>query len=78
MEGGLTTSEYLERFHPDLANVVDVVSMAMSIEAQALDLYIRAASWADDEENRAILERIASEEKTHLGKLGQHFDSFQP
>ena len=37
MEGGLTTAEYLARYRPDLENPADVVSLAMAIEAQALD-----------------------------------------
>ncbi len=74
MEGGLTTEEYLDRFKPNLDNPVDVISLAMSIEAQALDLYMRAANWTQNEENRAILAQIASEEKTHLARLGQLLD----
>ena len=74
LEGGLTTEEYLERFKPDLDSPVEVISLAMSIEAQALDLYMRAANWTQNEENRAILEQIASEEKTHLARLGQLLD----
>ena len=74
MEGGLTTEEYMDRFKPDLNSVVDVISMAMSIEAQALDLYSRAAAWTKNDENRQILEQIASEEKAHLQRLGQLLD----
>ena len=74
LEGGMTTQEYLDRFQPDLDNPVDVVSMAMSIEAQALDLYLRAADAAQNDENRAILEQIAGEEKTHLARLGRLLD----
>jgi len=74
LEGGMTTEEYLDRFQPDLDNPVDVVSMAMSIEAQALDLYLRAADAAQNDENRAILEQIAGEEKTHLERLGRLLD----
>jgi len=74
MEGGLTTEEYMDRFKPDLDSPGDVVSLAMSIEAQALDLYMRSATWTQNDENRAILEQIASEEKTHLARLGQLMD----
>ena len=74
MEGGMTTQEYLERFKPDMDSPVDVISMAMSIEAQALDLYMRAAEWTANDDNRAILEQIADEEKTHLARLGQLLD----
>lgn len=74
MEGGMTTEEYMDRFKPDFDSPVDVISLAMSIEAQALDLYIRSAVWTQNAENRAILEQIASEEKTHLERLGQLLD----
>lgn len=74
MEGGMTTEEYMDRFKPDFESPVDVISLAMSIEAQALDLYIRSAAWTQNEENRALLEQIASEEKTHLERLGQLLD----
>lgn len=74
MEGGMTTEEYMDRFKPDLGSPVDVISLAMSIEAQALDLYLRSAAWTRNEENRAILEQIASEEKVHLERLGQLLD----
>ncbi len=74
MEGGMTTEEYMDRFKPDFGSPVDVISLAMSIEAQALDLYIRSAAWTQNDENRTLLEQIASEEKTHLERLGQLLD----
>lgn len=70
-EGGLTTEEYLSLYRPDLSSRVDIVSMAMSIEAQALDLYQRAAETAVDEDARGSLLKIAGEEKTHLEALGR-------
>lgn len=75
MEGGLTTEEYMARFEPNLESPVDVISLAMSIEAQALDLYMRAAIWTDNDANRAVLEQIASEEKSHLARLGELMDT---
>jgi len=70
LEGGLTTQEYLDLFKPDLSSAVDVVSLAMSIEAQALDLYTRASEQAGDENSRKVLQTIAHEEQTHLELLG--------
>ncbi len=70
MEGGLTTEEYLDRFQPDMEEVEEVISLAMSIEAQALDLYTRAAKKAKDSNNQKVLNRIAAEEKIHLEQLG--------
>jgi rubrerythrin len=74
MEGGLTTEEYLEMYEPDMEAVVDVVGFAMTIEAQALDLYQRAADRASSEENRSVLLRIADEERGHLKQLGTLLD----
>jgi sulfur-carrier protein adenylyltransferase/sulfurtransferase len=75
LEGGMTTEEYLDRFKPDFDNEVDVISLAMSIEAQALDLYTRAGRQTKDDENRKMLERIAAEEKYHLEQLGSLLDT---
>ena len=42
-EGGMTTEEYVSFFNPDLESPEGVIELAMSIEAQALDLYSRAS-----------------------------------
>ncbi len=74
-EGGLTTQEYLNIFKPDLESSVDIISLAMSIEAQALDLYQRAADKTSDERSKKILMKIAEEERVHLNELGKLMDS---
>lgn len=73
VEGGLTTDEYVALFKPDLESPGDVVSLAMSIEAQALDLYTRASQRGGDARSKAVLQKIAQEERTHLEQLGQLF-----
>lgn len=75
MEGGLTMDEYLDLFKPDLSSETEVISLAMSIEAQALDLYQRVGSRVENSESRAIISKIADEEKTHLASLGKLMDS---
>ena len=70
-EGGMTTEEYLTHFNPDLDNLIDLCSMAMSIEAQALDLYQRGADLAVNAQTRAVLLKIAVEERAHLNALGE-------
>lgn len=75
LEGGMTTEEYIELFSPDLEQESEVISLAMSIEAQALDLYTRAARGTEDHRNREILNRIAAEEKHHLEQLGGLLDT---
>ena len=66
----MTTEEYIELFSPDLENESEIIGLAMSIEAQAFDLYTRAARKADALRNREILNKIADEEKYHLEQLG--------
>jgi len=73
MEGGLTTQDYLERYQPDLEVPEEVISLAMAIEAQALDLYQRAADRAGAGESGAVLSQIANEERAHLEQLGTLF-----
>lgn len=75
LEGGLTTEEYLDLFEPDLNSPVEVISLAMSIEAQALDLYQRASRTFVDLKSKEIVQSIANEEKAHIASLGRLMDS---
>jgi len=75
LEGGLSTREYLELFGSDLDSETQVVSLAMSIEAQALDLYQRLSLKVENRQSRDIINQIAKEEKAHLASLGNLMDS---
>ncbi len=75
LEGGLSTREYLELFGSDLGSEIQVVSLAMSIEAQALDLYQRLSLKVENRQARDIINKIAKEEKAHLASLGKLMDS---
>jgi len=75
VEGGLTTDEYIEMYQPDMASTVDVISLAMSIEAQALDMYTRAAERSTDSRSQEALKKIAEEERSHLEQLGKLMDN---
>jgi sulfur-carrier protein adenylyltransferase/sulfurtransferase len=75
VEGGLTTEEYIRLFKPDWNTLSDIVDLAMSIEAQALDLYTRAANRSTDERSRETLKKIAEEERTHLEQLAKLMDT---
>jgi rubrerythrin len=74
IEGGLTTDEYMQLFQPDLESAVDIISLAMSIEAQALDLYTRAADRSENLRSKEALQKIAEEERVHLEQLGALMD----
>lgn len=71
LEGGMTTQEYIDYYMPQWEDPEDVIFLAMAIEAQAMDLYLRAESRMTDEMGRKILIRIAQEEKAHLAHLGR-------
>jgi rubrerythrin len=71
LEGGLTTEEYANLLMPSTDTVPEIIELAMSIEAQALDLYLRASEKAKNEAGKKALIQIANEEKTHLARLGQ-------
>jgi len=74
LEGGMTTEDYLARFHPDLNSITDILSLAMSIEAQALDLYQRASDQTNNVKARDALQQIADEERVHLQRLADYMD----
>lgn len=74
MEGGLTTQEYMAIYQPNMEVATEVISLAMVIEAQALDLYQRAAERAENDDGKTALIQIAEEERTHLALLGKLFE----
>ena len=76
MEGGLTTEDYIRRYQPNLENPAEVISLAMAIEGQALDLYQRAADRAKTAQSRDSLMQIAGEERSHLEQLSKLFQNF--
>jgi rubrerythrin len=75
VEGGLTTDEYINMFQPDWNSAVEIISLAMSIEAQALDLYTRAADRSTEPRSVDALKQIAAEERMHLEQLGKLMDA---
>lgn len=71
LEGGLTTDEYANLLMPSYDTLPEIIELAMSIEAQALDLYLRASQKAENASGKKALIQIANEEKAHLARLGQ-------
>jgi hypothetical protein len=70
MEGGMSTEEFLTANASSMETVEDIITLAMMLEAQALDLYLRYAGRCEDQETRNLLHQLANEEKTHLAMLG--------
>jgi rubrerythrin len=77
MEGGLTTEEFLQLYEIDLDSELDVLGMALAIEAQALDLYLRAAERSDKNRTGQVLLQIAEEERSHIARLSDYIDKQQ-
>lgn len=77
LEGGLTTEEYLQLYAVDFDSEIEVLGLAMAIEAQALDLYLRAAERSDKQATRQILLQIAEEERSHIARLSSYIDHQQ-
>ena len=77
MEGGLTTEEFVKQYSPVLETVRGVLTIAIIVETQALDLYMRYAERLRDDKSKAILYDIAEEEKVHLKELGKLLDKQQ-
>ncbi len=75
MEGGFTTKEFLEENRSVMETTADILSLAMMLETQGLDLYLRYSQKAEDEESRRVLYRIAEDEKAHLAALGDMMEA---
>jgi len=71
VEGGHPLEKFIEEHKPLLQNVSDILSLAMMIEAQALDLYLRYSERVEQSSARKIFYGLAEEEKAHLASLGE-------
>jgi rubrerythrin len=71
MEGGFTTEEFLEKNKPTMQTIPGVLDIAMMLETQAMDLYLRYSQKIEEDRSKKILYDIAEEEKAHLGSLGR-------
>jgi rubrerythrin len=71
MEGGFTTEEFFKQNSKLMETVSDVLNIAMMLEAQALDLYLRYSQRVKKEDSKTVLYDIAEEEKAHLATLGR-------
>jgi sulfur-carrier protein adenylyltransferase/sulfurtransferase len=74
MEGGFTTETFLKQNENAMETVPDLLNIAMMLEAQALDLYMRYAGKIQDEVGKGVLHDLAEEEKGHLASLGRLMD----
>jgi rubrerythrin len=70
-EGGFDMKELMEQNEPLLNTVREVIDLAMMLETQGLDLYLRFAEKSENAKAKGVLFRIADEEKAHLAALGR-------
>jgi rubrerythrin len=77
MEGGWTIEEFIRQYQSTIEKPADAVNIAMMIEAQALDLYLRYAGKSKDENVKKVLFNLADEEKAHLKRLGSLMDKIE-
>jgi rhodanese-related sulfurtransferase/rubrerythrin len=71
LEGGFQLDAFMRKNEAFLRTVPDVLDLAMMLETQALDLYLRFADKSVDSQSRGVLFKLADEEKSHLEALGR-------
>jgi sulfur-carrier protein adenylyltransferase/sulfurtransferase len=71
LEGGFSTEEFLKTNKSHLQTVPEVLDLAMMLETQALDLYLRFAGRCEQPQTKEVLYALAGEEKAHLASLGR-------
>jgi len=74
MEGGFKVKEFLDVNQPWLKTPRQALELAMMLETQALDLYLRFAEKSREDQTKEVLFKLADEEKGHLKSLGRLLD----
>lgn len=74
LEGGFGLDEFMKENESFFGSVQGILDLAMMLETQALDLYLRFAQKSTDERTQQVLFSIADEEKAHLSSLGDLMD----
>ena len=74
LEGGFGLDDFMQENESFFGSVQGILDLAMMLETQALDLYLRFAEKSTDERTQQVLFSIADEEKAHLSSLGDLMD----
>ncbi len=77
LEGGFDAKEFLETNASHLQTAPQVLDLAMMLETQALDLYLRFADRCEQAQTREVLFILAGEEKAHLSSLGRFLEELE-
>ncbi|MGD8959963.1 MAG: rhodanese-like domain-containing protein [Desulfobacteraceae bacterium] len=75
MEGGFGIDAFLAQNAAYLNSLPDLLTLAMMLETQAMDLYLRFADKSGVAETREVLFKVANEEKQHLGALADLYEA---
>ena len=70
MEGGFYLEEFMEKNASFMNSVKEALNLAMMLETQALDLYLRFSQKSEKAKTKDVLFKLADEEKAHLASLG--------
>jgi sulfur-carrier protein adenylyltransferase/sulfurtransferase len=70
LEGGLTPDQLLAGIPEAGRGYAESIDLAMALETDALDLYLRMAAACDNPAIQSIFFDLAEEERGHLEKLG--------
>ncbi len=73
-EGGLSLENLLTTFGTNLDSVRTTLQLAMSFEAQAVDLYFRLEQRTEDNAKKEFFAKMVKEERGHLNLLAVELD----
>ncbi|MBU2510874.1 sulfurtransferase [bacterium] len=59
-----------------MKEIQDIYALALAIEAQSFDLYVRLADKAENEETRKLFLHMADEEKTHMNYITNELSNY--
>ncbi len=71
LEDGRTADQVLAQYPDWIGHPQEALELAMSLETDSLDLYLRMAQKSRSKETSAVFYDLANEEKTHLKTLGE-------
>jgi rhodanese-related sulfurtransferase/rubrerythrin len=74
MEGGFHLNDFLTANKPWLKDRNQALELAMMLETQALDLYMRFAEKSQEEGTKKVLFTLADEEKVHVQAVSKLYD----
>lgn len=69
MEGGFKPQEFLQENAAFMKSLPEMLELAMMLETQALDLYLRFAGKLTHPQAKEVFYNLAQEEKAHLARM---------